>query len=479
MTERSVPSVVVVVGRDGEALWEEGFGWADREKRIPATEHVAYSVASVSKPLTATAIMTLVESGRLGLDRPANDHLGSAKLVSRVAPQAQASVRQLLSHTAGLPTHFQFIFEGAGRAIPSKDEPLSRYGNLVAIPGETADYSNLGFGVLDAIVEHVSGEPFADYMRSAVFLPLGMLHSSVGPGPGMEASTAARYGTNQARLPDYATNHEGAGGVYASAHDLLRFAMFNLGERLDERRSDRRAGRQGGRTEARKPLLQPGSLEELHRPQARAFENWSYGLGWLVTQKPGGYRIVHHSGGMPGVAAHLLTIPSERIALVILVNTQAFDLGELTDRIFGALLPRWPAGYLDQQEDSPVALPAGFARNWQGSVHTYERSLPLTLEVLASGEIAMQLEEQPRTLLDKARYTADGLLRGESLGDLRTADVNCGGNRYKLMFRMKWRGDRLTGSVTAFSTGSDRDFRSGLGHYVELRPAQPTGTGGP
>src|SRR5881409_4243319 len=84
LVDQVIPSLAVAVAREGEILWEEGFGWADRENRVPATEHTMYSLASISKPITATGLMVLKEQGKIDLDRPIDDYLGDAKLTARV-----------------------------------------------------------------------------------------------------------------------------------------------------------------------------------------------------------------------------------------------------------------------------------------------------------------------------------------------------------------------------------------------------------
>jgi hypothetical protein len=161
----SIPSLSVAVVRDGRILWEEGFGWADRERRIAATEHTAYSLASVTKPITATGLMTLVESGAIDLDAPVNAYLGGAKLRARVGDANAATVRRVANHTSGLPVHYQFFYADEPYRPPSRDETILRYGNLVAAPGERHEYSNLGYGVLDYVIQRVSGESYAEFMR--------------------------------------------------------------------------------------------------------------------------------------------------------------------------------------------------------------------------------------------------------------------------------------------------------------------------
>src|SRR5712692_9618381 len=170
MMEEQLPSLAVGVASSGKILWEEGFGWADRENRTPATEHTMYSLASVSKTLTATGLMVLVERGRIDLDRPINDYLGEAKLKAWVGSAVEATVRRVANHSSGLPLHYQFFYEDEPHRPPSMDETILRYGNLVTAPGERYQYSNLGFGVLDYVIARVSRRAYEDFMREEVFV---------------------------------------------------------------------------------------------------------------------------------------------------------------------------------------------------------------------------------------------------------------------------------------------------------------------
>src|SRR5438045_1837670 len=102
LVETQAPSIAVAVAKDGRIIWEQGFGWADREKRIAAGEHTMYSLASISKPITATGLMTLVQAGKIDLDRPVNEYLGNAKVRGRAGDAAQATVRRIANHSSGL-----------------------------------------------------------------------------------------------------------------------------------------------------------------------------------------------------------------------------------------------------------------------------------------------------------------------------------------------------------------------------------------
>src|SRR5213592_410418 len=192
LVETQTPSIAVAVARDGKIIWEQGFGWADREKRIAADEHTMYSLASISKPITATGLMTLVAAGKVNLDRPVNDYLGAAKLRGRAGDAAQATVRRVANHSSGLPLHYQFFYADEPYRPPSMDETILRYGNLVTAPGETYQYSNLGFGILDYVIARVSGRAYEDFMREEVFVKLGLTHTSVGLGPGLGRYEAVR-----------------------------------------------------------------------------------------------------------------------------------------------------------------------------------------------------------------------------------------------------------------------------------------------
>ncbi len=184
--DNNSPSIAIAVARHGKILWERGFGWADRENRVPATEHTAYSLASISKPVTATGLMTLVQAGRIDLDHPINDYLGDAKLRAWIGDAREATVRRVANHTSGLPLHFQFFYADQPYQPPSMDETLLHYGNLVTAPGEQYQYSNLGFGVIDYVIARVSGQEYADFMRQEVFVKLGLTHTSIGIGSGLE-----------------------------------------------------------------------------------------------------------------------------------------------------------------------------------------------------------------------------------------------------------------------------------------------------
>lgn len=454
LREQSLPSVAVAVAQDGKIVWEEGFGWADRERRLPADAHTPYSLASISKPITATGLMALVRDGKLDLDRPANDYLGQAKLVARVGDARGATVRRIANHTSGLPLHYQFFYEDEPYRRPSMDETILRYGNLVTAPGEHYQYSNLGYGVLDYLIERLSGQSYTEFMRKEVFLPLGMTRTSIDIGPGLEAYVAARYGRDGLPIPFYDFDHPGASAVFSSAHDLVRFGMFHLKNRLQDQ----------------KQILSDALIDEMHRPTSKDGERgYGYGVGFMVEDRYG-YRVLSHTGGMGGVSTVMRLLPEQNIAIVVLGNAQSLLPGDTANRIAAVLLPKWKIEPRGERGSPPsFVTPAELAGTWAGTLHTYARNLPVTLEFRADGQVHARLGDQRVALVNEPGFR-DGRFSGRFAGRVGTPDT--GRYHNAIYLNLTLRGDTLNGAATAMGGGTGhQDSRAGsvLSHWVELK----------
>jgi CubicO group peptidase (beta-lactamase class C family) len=463
IVEESLPSLAVAVARDGQILWEEGFGWADREARTPATAQTMYSLASISKPITATGIMRLVEEKKLDLDRPINDYLGMAKLTAHVGDAADATVRRVANHTSGLCLHYHFFPENEPHRRPSMDETILRYGHLVAAPGERYYYSNLGYGLLDHLIARLSGQTYPDFLRSQVFLPLGMTRASVNPPPELSPYTAARYGHDGARLPFYDFDHPGGSAIWCSAHDLLRFGMFHLGTPLPDQ----------------KAILPDAAREAMQAPTVSQDEKHGYGVGWSSNSDDRGYRIVAHGGGMAGVSTSLILVPSERIVVVSLGNASRGLPYRITEDLLAALLPPYAdrlaadRAEAKEKEGAPAPetpafqTPPELAGAWTGTIHTYQGERSLRLWFRESGDIHAQVGEGPKALLDEVRLEK-GVLKGRMLGDLGTEDASR--HRHHLHLDLQPRGETLNGATIAI-TAPGRWIGNALSHWTELKKA--------
>lgn len=368
-----IPSIAVAVAKGDRILWEAGVGFADVERQMLSSPHTPYSLASISKPFTATGIMLLAQKGLVRLRAPVNHYLGGARVSAREGSADAVTLERLLTHSAGLPLHYQFFYEDAGYSRPPMDSTIRRYATAVYAPGEAYQYSNLGYGLLDYVISRKSGLSYADFMRREVFAPLGLTSTRVGVPPGPTSRAAQRYDAENQPIPYYTFDHSGASEIYSSAHDLVRFGMYHLGARLRGQR----------------PILAKETLRDMQRDVAVEAPGLTRGLGWSI-RTVNGVRRVAHSGGMPGVSTFLALFPEEEVVVVVLQNKlvrRATD-AVLTE-LSATVMPRF-ATALRAQRAAPAPPPApavDVARlaelqgQWRGFIYTYADSVPATLTV--------------------------------------------------------------------------------------------------
>ena len=460
LVETSMPSAAVAIAKDGEIIWERGFGWADRERRIPATEHTMYSLASISKPITTTGLMILVEKGLVDLDKLVNEYLGDTKLRAWLGEDAQPTVRQVADHTSGLPLHYHFFFRDEPFTPPPFAETLRRYGNLFWLPGERYQYSNLAYGVLDYIIARIAKKSYTQFMREEVFVPLGLTRTSIDIGPGLDDYAATRYYPSGEPVTFYDFDHPGASAAFSSAHDLIRFGMFHLKNHLADQ----------------KAILTDESIDKMHVASAKSSPEAGYGLGWGSRADDCGYAIVAHSGGMEGVATQLTLVPSENLAVTVLGNAAQSLPYTLVPEILGHLLP----GYAEKRAvkdaeakekeanpppPTPFEPPAEYLGEWKGMVHTYGDDVPITLNFKESGDVHARLGEQLWGLVNDAKIE-DGDFVGRMIGDLGVDDP--GRYPYTIHLHLKHRGEAVNGTAIAISNPRPKGG-SALSFWTELK----------
>jgi len=445
--EEGVPSMSVAVARDGKIVWEAGFGVANKETGLRATAHTPYSLASISKPITATGLMILVERGFVDLDRPINDYLGEAKVNGRAGDAAQATVRRVANHSSGLPLHYQFFYEDEPYRRPPMDETIRRYANLVTAPGERYQYSNLGYGLIDYLIARRADMSYPDFLRREVFEPLGMHRSAVDVPPGIEDEQAVRYAADGTAVPFYDFDHPGGSAVYASAHDLVRFAMFHLGDAVDGQRR----------------IISEASRRAMQRPTMVTGPNRGYGIGWATRKSEAGVELVSHTGGMGGVATSLTLVPAFDIAVAVLTNSSSRWPHVVAQNILEAMLPgRVTMAETDDGERSPeLALLRG---TWSGTVVTHQGNLPLMITI-AGDSVTARFGRMGHVPVEEISFE-DGYFRGRFPGTFGTPDVER--REYRVQLDLRLRGDILNGSAIAQSTPGNR-VGNALTHWAELR----------
>jgi len=453
-----IPSIAVAVTRDGSILWEEAFGWANRESMLAATPDTVYTLCSVAKPVTAVGLMTLVQRGRIALDRPINEYLGDPGLRSRVGDADAATVRRVANHTAGLPRWYDFFYDDEPIERPPMEETIRRYGNLVWEPG-TYRYSNLGYGVLDYLIEKVSGKTFPAYMSDEVFAPLGMTHSAVLIPARLEPFAAVRYDRAGTRLPSFDTDNRGGGAVFSSAHDMARFGMFVLKDHRDDQ----------------KPILTDRWLDEMIRPTADADRGRRIGVAWQLATTNKGVGIVEHWGSMPGGTTAFSFVPSADVSMVVLSNGDRVGVTRIRDLILEALDLASPPGDDDEDHEQPQDLfPSAILTGaWKGMVATYQGDVPLTLEFRPDGDVHATLGKELPTLLSQVSYTEDGILEGIMAGTIDSDDVRARPWPHDVILRVVVRDNHMQGEATAYSDAGFRSTR--LAHWVKLEKQLPQG----
>lgn len=308
MDELRVPGVAVAVVKDGAILTARGYGIASREGQRPVSpETTLFSVASISKVFTATAVMQLIEQGRLSLTEDVNFYLRDFQLDSDFPNPV--TLFHLLTHTGGFDERF------IGIAARTREEvvPLGLYlaenmPSRVRPPGELISYSNHGMALAGHIVETVSGQPFASYMDEHVLGPLDMSRSSFELPAHLAPDLATGYELRDGelhRLPlDHLDSLAPSGGLNATATDLAHFMIAQL-----------QLGRFGS---AR--ILSEESVREMrrrhftHHPRLAGFA-----LGFYENFENGRLLLVH-GGSWRGFASLMALVPGENIGFVILLN---------------------------------------------------------------------------------------------------------------------------------------------------------------
>ncbi len=300
MADKELPALSVVLVDDQETVWAEGFGWEDPADSVPATAETVYRVGSVSKLFTDLGIMQAVERGDIDLDQPV------VELLPGFAPESDfdkpVTLRQLMSHRSGLvrePPIGHYFDDTA----PSLEATVASLNSTSAVyePETRTKYSNAGIATVGYVLEHISGEPFAEYLKAAVLEPLGMDHSSFLPEPNVVDRLATAYmWTYDGRTfeaPTFQLGMAPAGSMYAPVTDLGLFmqAIFAGGR-----------GRRG-------VVVSPSTLQAMLRPQfAETGATTGYGIGFRLSELRG-QRIIGHGGAIYGFATDLAALPEAKL----------------------------------------------------------------------------------------------------------------------------------------------------------------------
>jgi N-acyl-D-amino-acid deacylase len=340
MAKYDIPGATVAVTREGKLAVARAYGLADREHRIPTQPDSLFRIGSISKTFTATAILKLIDEGRLTLDTkvfPLLDQLQAPPGKKADQRLANITIRQLLQHTGGWDSNLDDPLARAPEAArelrvpaPVSPDDLIRYtmGHPLSFdPGGRFAYSNFGYEVLGRVIEKITGMPYEDYVKLAILAPIGIHRARLGKtmlsqradgevvyydAPGAPLTWTRVQGGPPVVPRPYAvplSEFDSCGAWIASAIDLARFALA-----MDEQSGPER-------------LLQSSTLRQAREDRVAAWSGWTppggmrfYGLGWIIDVSAGGIETWWHSGGLPGAISLLVRRP-DGIVLTALFNS--------------------------------------------------------------------------------------------------------------------------------------------------------------
>lgn len=304
--------VSVAVFAGDKIVWSKGYGWADIEREVAASDRTIGRIGSISKSFTAVVVMQLAERGVIGLDEPVEKYFPEIRRLAKPpADMRPITFRMLASHTAGLEREpalpdaaFGSIYQWENKVL----ESIART-SFKTPPATEYSYSNIGFGILGVAASRAAGVPFMQLVADQIFKPLGLTSSTfIVNTPDLAGRLAVGYSrdrrTGTVSAEQATREHFGRGykvpngGIYCTVGDMARFAAAMMGE-------------------APVQILSTKSREEMLRPQPPAA---TYGLGFMVRDQ-NGVTTVGHGGSVAGYNADLSFDPRSKIGVAMLRTT--------------------------------------------------------------------------------------------------------------------------------------------------------------
>lgn len=315
MTVDKIPGLSVGFIKD-DFMWAKGFGYANLENKIPAKAESVYRLASVTKPMTATAVLQLVEKGKINLDAEVQTYVPYFP-----RKKFPITVRQLLGHLGGISHYKNYELEGHFKDHKNTRESVAVFENfdLVAEPGTRFNYSSYGYVLLGAIIEGASGQSYADYMRENVWKPLGMNDTQMDDPTNVNPNRVRGYRQegNQVKPSEVidVSSRFSAGGTRATVVDLLKFGKGTI----------------EGKT------LSKTSLDLMYSSMmTKGGQFTNYGIGWFVNPTNGRF-VITHNGGQTETSTTLYAFPARKLVIAMTSNLEGANVDAYAQHLFEIL----------------------------------------------------------------------------------------------------------------------------------------------
>lgn len=358
MAEYDIPGTSIALVESGSVVYTQGYGVRSTETADPVTADSLFCIGSVSKSVTAAGIALLVDQGKLDLDTPIVEYVPDFKLSDPDAT-AKLTLRHLLSQSSGLPGTDVQWYTGELADQQAVIEHIATL-SLTAQPGEKYQYENYNYVIAAHVLEQVTGQPWADFLREQLFVPLDM-PTAVFDVPSMQESAdfAAphsldlRDGMQPIPFRETIDLIGPAGSINASAREMAQYTLFQLGD-----------GTVNGQR-----LMSQALLDEMHTQQVAfpaddaqqsktSFRSAGYSLGW-VNGSFRGYPLVWHNGSIDGYYSFVILVPSRQIGITVLTNSQGPS--EIMAQVSALALMQWMIeGTLDPELDDTANQEIGY-----------------------------------------------------------------------------------------------------------------------
>lgn len=332
--KENMAGAAFAVVKGDKVLVNKGYGYADVKKKLPVDpERTVFRVASISKVITATAVMQLAEQGKLGLDEDLSAYLGDARIPNQT--NAPLAMKHLLTNSTGFDYGDtpESTTTDLARDASLKQYVMDNLPTVIRKPGEYYRYDNLGFTIQGYVIEEVTGKSFGAYVQDHIFKPLGMANSDFRLTPQMVKQLAVPYNLIDEAIPTYATipTELPGGGMLSTSSDMAKFMMAHLN-----------GGKHGNAT-----ILKQETVADMHAPKLAIHEklpNMAYGFEYSNQQNYKGRYIIEKAGDLEGFHSGMWLIPDEKVGLFVTVNKDF----EIRQPLFEAFMDHYYPG-----EDEP------------------------------------------------------------------------------------------------------------------------------
>jgi CubicO group peptidase (beta-lactamase class C family) len=325
MFYKDIPGLAAGILFQNEMIYGKGFGVTDLSKKTPMTTEAVFHMASISKIFTATAVMQLAEKGLVSIDLPLLRYIPELRVASHESYLKDITVRQMLSHTAGLPDCEDYEWDQPRfdeRAL--RDYVLS-LGNLqlTATPGSRFNYSNIAYEMLGYLIEVMTGETFEDYCKQNIFEPAGMVLTDFRKNSVDGTNLVQPHIKNSANhvqtspVFPYNRAHAPSSTLYSNIHELGMFTGLMMNTLKGTAHS----------------ILQPATLSRMLTPQSPIKKDEQIGLGWFISEYHG-KRFYGHEGHDIGFRTTFAMIPDESLALIVLANLETASTRKIMRLLF-------------------------------------------------------------------------------------------------------------------------------------------------